>query len=278
MTIQEFLKRAVSTLDQAGIATARLDVLILLEDELGRNRAQLLAHSEDEIPPGTEVILDTKIAQRANHTPLAYVRGKVEFYDREFVINEHVLVPRPETETMIDELKAALQMTPYAQLTIIDVGTGSGAIAITAKLEFPDAKVIATDIDPDALRVARQNAKKYAVSVEFLQGNLLRPIIDANLFESPSIVLANLPYVPDHYSINQAADHEPKHAIFGGKDGLDLYRKLWEQIANLSGKPFLVVTESLPTQHTDMLALAQRANYKLYSSQDFMQVFKPTAG
>jgi|ADGO01.1.fsa_nt_gi HemK family putative methylases len=238
MTIQEFLKRAVSTLDQAGIATARLDVLILLEDELGRNRAQLLAHSEDEIPPGTEVILDTKIAQRANHTPLAYVRGKVEFYGREFVINEHVLVPRPETETMIDELKAALQMTPYAQLTIIDVGTGSGAIAITAKLEFPDAKVIATDIDPDALRVARQNAKKYAVSVEFLQGNLLRPIIDANLFESPSIVLANLPYVPDHYSINQAADHEPKHAIFGGKDGLDLYRKLWEQIANLSGKPF----------------------------------------
>jgi len=278
MSVNDWLITSTKELQEAGIATARLDCLVLLEDALGVDRASILANLDAKLPQKTEVDLNTKIVQRVRHIPLAYIRGKVEFYGREFVINEHVLVPRPETETMIDELKAALQMTPYAQLTIIDVGTGSGAIAITAKLEFPDAKVIATDIDPDALRVARQNAKKYAVSVEFLQGNLLRPIIDANLFESPSIVLANLPYVPDHYSINQAADHEPKHAIFGGKDGLDLYRKLWEQIANLSGKPFLVVTESLPTQHTDMLALAQRANYKLYSSQDFMQVFKPTAG
>src|SRR5690606_33246454 len=96
MTIQEFLKHAVSSLSQAGIATARLDALILLEDELGRSRAQLLAHLEDEIPPKTEVELNTKITRRAKHTPLAYIRGKVEFYGREFAVNEHVLVPRPE--------------------------------------------------------------------------------------------------------------------------------------------------------------------------------------
>lgn len=274
MSVNDWLITSTKELQEAGIATARLDCLVLLEDALGVDRASILANLDAKLPQKTEVDLNTKIVQRVRHIPLAYIRGKVEFYGREFVINEHVLVPRPETETMIDELKAALQMTPYAQLTIIDVGTGSGAIAITAKLEFPDAKVIATDIDPDALRVARQNAKKYAVSVEFLQGNLLRPIIDASLFESPSIVLANLPYVPDHYSINQAADHEPKHAIFGGKDGLDPYRRLWEQIGRLPNPPILVLTESLPPQHDGMTLLAQDAGYRPHRSQGLIQAFK----
>jgi release factor glutamine methyltransferase len=274
MTIQEFLKHATNILNEAGIASARLDTLILLEDELGRSRAQLLAHSEDEISPETEVVLNNIITQRAKHTPLAYIRRKVEFYGREFVVNEHVLIPRPETETMIDELKTTLRKNaPRTQFAIIDVGTGSGAIAITAKLEFTGATVIAVDIDPEALKIARANAKKHATNIAFVQGDLLTPI---KPLHNPTILLANLPYVPERYSINRAAEHEPRHAIFGGKDGLNLYRRFWEQIARMPRRPFLVLTESLPMQHNDMLNLAQQASFELRSSQDFIQVFKPT--
>lgn len=275
MTVQEFLKHATTVLSQAGIATARLDALVLLEDELGRSRAQLLAYPEDEIPPKTEVKLNKKIAQRAKHTPLAYIRGKAAFYGRDFVVNEHVLVPRPETETMIDELKTILRKgATLAQLAIVEVGTGSGAIAVTTKLEFPQAKVIATDIDPEALKIARKNAQKHGADIKFLQGDLLAAISPS---DNPTVLLANLPYVPERYRINQAAEHEPKHAIFGGKDGLNLYRRLWEQIARLPNQPLLVLTESLPTQHADMLGLAQHAGFELQNSQDFIQVFKPAA-
>lgn len=273
MTIQEFLSCATTSLNRAGIATARLDVLVIMEDELGRSRAQLLAHLDDEIPPETEVELNNKIVQRARHTPLAYIRGKAEFYGREFAVNEHVLVPRPETEVMIDELKAAIQKnTPSTQLTIVDLGTGSGAIAITTKLEIPQAKVIATDIDANALNVARRNAKKHGVNIMFIQGDLLAPLPTD---QQPTIILANLPYVPERYGINPAAEHEPKHAIFSGKDGLNLYRKFWEQIAALPRQPLLVLTESLPTQHDDMLGIARRAGFELVRSQDFIQVFRP---
>lgn len=274
MSVNDWLITSTKELQEAGIATARLDCLVLLEDALGVDRASILANLDAKLPQKTEVDLNTKIVQRVRHIPLAYIRGKVEFYGREFVINKHVLVPRPETEMMIDELKAALQKgAPHTECVIVDVGTGSGAIAVTAKLEFPKAHVIATDIDPKVLKIARQNAKKHDVDIEFTQGDLLAPLPAA---KPPTVILANLPYVPDRYSINQAAEHEPKHAIFGGKDGLNLYRRFWEQIARLCRKPFLVLTESLPMQHNGMLDLARQANFELRSSQNFIQVFGPT--
>lgn len=274
MSVNDWLITSTKELQEAGIATARLDCLVLLEDALGVDRASILANLDAKLPQKTEVDLNTKIVQRVRHIPLAYIRGKVEFYGREFVINKHVLVPRPETEMMIDELKAALQKgAPHTECVIVDVGTGSGAIAVTAKLEFPKVHVIATDIDPKALKIARQNAKKHDVNIEFTQGDLLAPLPAA---KPPTVILANLPYVPDRYSINQAAEHEPKHAIFGGKDGLNLYRRFWEQIARLCRKPFLVLTESLPMQHNGMLDLARQANFELRSSQNFIQVFGPT--
>ena len=149
MSVNDWLITSTKELQEAGIATARLDCLVLLEDALGVDRASILANLDAKLPQKTEVDLNTKIVQRVRHIPLAYIRGKVEFYGREFVINKHVLVPRPETEMMIDELKAALQKgAPHTECVIVDVGTGSGAIAVTAKLEFPKSHVIATDIDP----------------------------------------------------------------------------------------------------------------------------------
>ncbi len=275
MSVNDWLITSTKELQEAGIATARLDCLVLLEDALGVDRASILANLDAKLPQKTEVDLNTKIVQRVRHIPLAYIRGKVEFYGREFVINEHVLVPRPETETIIDELKAALQKTvPHTRPTIVDVGTGSGAIAVTTKLEFSQAKVIATDIDAEAIKIARKNAKKHGADITLLSGDLLQPLTAKH---QSMVILANLPYVPERYGINPAAEHEPKHAIFSGKDGLNLYRKFWEQIAALPRQPLLVLTESLPTQHDDMLDIARHAGFELRGSQDFIQVFQPAA-
>lgn len=271
MTSERFLNDATKILEQAGVPSARLDCLILLEDALQMDRASILAHPETRINPAKLAILNKQIVQRSRHVPLAYIRGRAPFFGREFTIDEHVLVPRPETETMIDICKKLSSRLRRNNTVIVDVGTGSGAIAITTKLEFPDATVIATDIDPQALKIARRNAKQLNAEINFMEGDLLEPL--ASSIYRPTFILANLPYVPERYAINRAAEHEPKHAIFAGKDGLNLYRKFWEQITNLPQRPIFILTESLPTQHDDLAGLAKAAGYQLQQAQDFIQVF-----
>src|SRR5256885_12647046 len=143
MTIGEFLKTTAAALQQAGIESARLDMLILLEDELRQDRAVLLAHPEREIPAPIFARLYKKRTQREGHIPLAYIRGKAPFYGRNFVVNEHTLVPRPETEIMIVLLKKlAAGLVPGTRpLRIADIGTGSGILGITACLELPGSSV-----------------------------------------------------------------------------------------------------------------------------------------
>lgn len=265
MTIQEFLATATETFKRAAIPSARLDTLILMEDELGQNRASILAHPEAEIESTTEVRLNEKVAQRAKHIPLAYVRGKTEFYGREFLVDSHVLVPRPETEDVITLLKKLpLRRSPH----IIDVGTGSGCIGITAALELSDAKIELHEIDPKALELAAKNAKNLGVFVSLHCSDLFGASPGAD------VVLANLPYVPEGYGVNRAAEYEPKRAIFAGKGGLDLYRRFWEQTASLPQKPLFVLTEALPSQHQDLTNLAGGASYKLIQTKNLIQVFE----
>jgi release factor glutamine methyltransferase len=276
MTISDWLQKGTQKLEAAGIGTAHLDVLVLLEDALGKDRSWLLAHPEMTVQGSTLYSLGRKIRRRAQHEPLAYIRGKTEFYGREFMVNKHVLEPRPESETMID---LALKVIGYRlkviaeKRRVMDVGTGSGALAITAKLEVPDAEVVATDIDPKCLKISRQNARKLEADVKFLQGDLLEPLYNLKPI-TYNLILANLPYVPDAFTINQAAMNEPRHAIFGGPDGLDLYRRLFGQIKALPVKPQYVVTESLPFQHEQLTNIAQSAGYQTERSADFIQVFQ----
>jgi release factor glutamine methyltransferase len=271
MKANDWLKTASATLTKAGIGTARLDALVLLEDAAGKDRAWLLAHPEFELTNQQTDILSNQLTKREQHIPLAYIRGKTEFYGRDFVVNEQVLEPRPETETMIDLLK---QLPPETHKQVIDVGTGSGAIAITAKLEIPESTVMATDIDPACLAVAKKNAAKHQVALQLMQGNLLQPLTTS--FHLPTTILANLPYVPDSHQLNQAAMNEPRLAIFGGTDGLDLYRNLFEQIDGLPHKPSFVLTESLPFQHETLAQIAQHQAYNLVTTEDFIQLFAPS--
>ncbi len=266
MIVSAWLSGAQHTLSEAGISTAHLDCLVLLEDCLGKDRALILAHPELELTKAQEKLLDKQIQQRAEHLPLAYIRGKSEFYGRDFIIDQHVLEPRPESETIIDLLKA---MKLPEQCVIADIGTGSGMLAVTTKLELPEVTVYAVDIDADCLVVARKNAKKHGVDIAFYKGDLLQPLKSKKI----DILICNLPYVPDDFHINTAAMHEPKIAIFGGADGLGYYRTLFTQTNSLSTKPSYILTESLPPQHRALIELARAHGYKQQAEDDFIQLF-----
>lgn len=292
MKNNDWIKIASKQLEKVGIETARLDASVLLCDVTGKNRAHLLAHPELELTNEQQNTLQMLLNRRIKHEPLAYIRGKTEFYGREFYVNDSVLEPRPESETIIHLLKnLPTPVAPYENncakdgplrkkrlsedqpWTLVDVGTGSGALVVTAKLERPELKVMAIDIDPRCLEVARKNADKYGTDITFLRGNLLEPFVSTPS-HSRLIVLANLPYVPDGYQINKAALHEPKLAIFGGKDGLDLYRTMFERLTKFSHSEIYVLTESLPFQHQGLSGVATSHGFTLINEQDFIQVFK----
>ncbi len=273
MTVNDWLVSSQKQLEQAGIGTARLDALVLLEDVTGRDRARLLAHGEHELSSAELAKLAKLLTRREQHEPLAYVRTKSEFYGRNFIITPAVLEPRPESETMIDQLKKLPKSSDWpAKPQIADVGAGSGALGITASLELSKAQVELLEIDPKALKIAQRNVDKYTADVPVIRSDLLTTSRQDN-----NVLLCNLPYVPDSHKVNQAAMHEPEIAIFGGPDGLDVYRKLFEQVKNLPKRPLFILTESLPPQHAALAAIASTAGYELVETDDFIQVFRLSA-
>jgi release factor glutamine methyltransferase len=270
MTIGIWLRSATRLLDKTNIGTARLDALVLLEDVSGKDRAWLLANTDFVLSHQQVTKLKKLLNRRAKHEPLAYIRGRAEFYGREFVLTPAVLQPRPESETMIDLLKdLPLFGTKGAQTALIaDVGTGSGALGITAQLELAQATVDLLEIDDNALRIAKTNVVKFTLGINVILSDLL-----AKSNQNYDVLLCNLPYVPDDFQINTSATLEPRLAIFGGPDGLDVYRKLFEQVRKLSIQPLYILTEALPPQHSQLAVIAQSTGYKLQQTADFIQVF-----
>lgn len=268
MKTSDWLRVAQAALTDAGITTARLDCLVLLENVTGIDRAQLLAHPDTVIEPKQLNRLAEQLERRLQHEPLAYILGYTEFYGRRFAITADVLEPRPESETMIDLLK---KLAPRGA-QVADIGTGSGALAITAHLET-EAVVCAVDIDKACLTVAKQNAVFHTTPLLTIQGDLLEPFLTGKADFTPQILLANLPYVPDSYQINTAALHEPRLAIFGGPDGLDVFRRLFEQAARLTSPPYLILTESLPPHHGELAKIAASSGYQQQVEDDFIQAF-----
>jgi release factor glutamine methyltransferase len=266
VTAGEFVKQATLQLKKAGIGSARLDCLILLEDTTHHDRAWLLAHPEYKLTTHQLNKLNKQIDLRQKHQPLAYIRGMTEFYGRNFRLNKRVLEPRIESETMIDMLKKLpLPKNPK----IADVGTGCGAIGITAALEIHPSTVDLYDIDSNALAVARHNEHMHELKLDIHKRDLLNRPIRPHY----DVILANLPYVPNRWHINEAAMQEPRIAIFGGKDGLDLYRRLFEQLSKMEPKPKFVLTEALPPQHQNLSEVAAEYGFSLHSAADFIQVF-----
>lgn len=281
MTTSYWLRTATNFLQSKGIMTARLDALVLLEDAMQINRAQLLAEPDMEMREGVVHHLQNLLGRRAKHEPLSYIRGRAEFYGRTFVINPSVLTPRPESEAMIDLLKGLYpdrdtkKLSDFSdkpkadKLWIADVGTGSGALGITAVLELENASCDLLELDDHALKTAQTNVDLLTSHAYALKSDLLGAVR-----HDYEVLLCNLPYVPDDYEINRAASFEPKIALFAGPDGLDLYRKLFEQMTKLSKAPLYLLTEALPSQHKALQGLAAEIGYQLDKTEGFIQLFR----
>ena len=219
-----------------GRHNAKIDAQLLLSSVTSKPTSFLFAHFNEPLSEKNFEKFSRLIERRRRHEPIAYILGEQEFYGRPFMVNQSVLVPRPDTELLIDEAKARAT----SDTVMIDIGTGSGAIAITLAKEL-DTELIAIDIDPSALAVAKHNAEKNDVGskISFMHGNLLEPYLEKNIDLSRGdnhvLILANLPYLtisswpaldPD------VRNYEPKRALIAGVDGLDFYDELLGQIKN----------------------------------------------
>lgn len=216
---------------------------LLLQHYLKQTRSQLLANLHDELSAEKLEQFKAGVTQHVKGKPIQYIMGTEEFYGRTFHVNEEVLIPRPETEELIYHTVRKFPdiFGKDQKLHMADIGTGSGAIAITMKLEVPSLEVTATDIAAPSLEVARKNAESLEADVQFIQGDLLLPFIQRN--RKVDILLSNPPYIPDEDEKMMSAvvtDHEPHRALFAGVDGLDFYRRFMEQLPQVLQVPGLI--------------------------------------
>lgn len=232
LPLHRVLEWGIAALEEAGIPTAKLDAEVLLGAVLGLSRAQVLARAHTKIRRPQRGHFAALIQRRARGEPVAYILGKKEFYGRDFAVDRRVLIPRPETEELVDRAVDALELEGRDAPRAADVGTGSGAIAVTLAAEVPALQVVATDISGAALRVARANAEQHGVAarVELREGSLLAPLADDPPFD---LIVANLPYVGTNERAlltPDVAEYEPHEALFAGPEGLDLFPPLFEQL------------------------------------------------
>lgn len=226
MDIKSALKMAITRLD-AHSETPALDAQVLLAEHLERTRGWVLAHLEDEVEAAVIHSLEGALQRLEQGEPLPYVLGKWEFFRLEFILTPEVLIPRPETELLVEHALAWLRSHP-GKKHILDAGTGSGCIAIALAVNVPDLEVIATDISDGALNVAQQNAEKMMVreQIKFIHADLFPEEIPATPF---SLIAANLPYIPRECLKSLLAyGREPTLALDGGEDGLLHIRRLLE--------------------------------------------------
>ncbi len=232
LSSSQLYRDAVDRLNQAGIANARCEALWIIEEALGVNRLKIHTYAEDSLDAEQAQRAFSLIDRRAAHEPLQYVLGSQEFGGLDMVVNPGVLIPRPESELLVEEAIALLGAHPHP--VIVDVGTGSGCLAICIAKALPRAMVLASDRSWSALQVARINARKHGMDsrIFWLAGDLLTPLLSSGLAGKVTAIIANLPYIShdewDRLSPD-VKDFEPRLALDGGPDGLDVYRRLLQE-------------------------------------------------
>lgn len=228
-SVRALLDWTTERFERAGIDTARLDAQILLSEALGCSRMDLYVNHERPVDEGERARFRAFVQRRLEREPVAYVVGRRGFHalDLELAVDRRVLVPRPETELLVDWVLEELPPAEERAPNVLDVGTGSGAIALAVGRARPDAQVTACDVSEDALAVARANAAAAQLEVEFLVSDLLASVpVPEGGFDA---IVANLPYIPsgDMATLQpEVREFEPSLALVGGEDGLDLVRRL----------------------------------------------------
>jgi len=225
LSIADFLAISTKTLSKAGIASARLDSELILAHVLRRSREWLLAHDTDTLTQSQQRQARQLLLQRTQRRPIAYLTGRRDFYGHSFLVNEQVLVPRPESEVILAILDGLVQDNHLR--TMLDVGTGSGCLAISIKLTHPGLAISACDISESALLVARRNAARLLPSgqqIKFYQSDLLINLPVDSRFD---LIVANLPYLsPGQDDLSPELAYEPAIALYADDDGLSLIKQL----------------------------------------------------
>lgn len=246
-TVRQMYQWASSFLREQGSAAPEFEAELLLRRFLGWERTQFFLGWDQWFPVERMDEWNTWLSRRANGEPIQYILGDQEFYGRRFSVNPAVLIPRPETELLVEHVMAeGRKLFGDQPITVVDVGTGSGCIAITLALECPHWQIIAVDLSEQAISVAKENAKHHGVmeKIKWLRGDLLTPLLEQKI--PFSVLVSNPPYIPTAQIPRlekQVAQFEPHLALDGGTDGLDPYRRMVDQLAVLPVEKRLVAFE-----------------------------------
>lgn len=269
-TIEDALAWAVERLYHASIPSERMTSQLLLAHVLGVERPYVVAHPERELADDAADAFKDAIERRATGTPFQYITGHQEFYGLEFEVTPDVLIPRPDTEVIVDGAKRFWsEFAEREGRRVLDLGTGSGAIAVALARELAGARVYATDVSGAALEVARRNAARHEVDVRFARADLVE------CFAGPfSVVATNLPYIPATVVEGlqvEVRDFEPRVALVGGEDGLDLYRRFFDDLPRVLAADGLVLCECGFTQAGALEALAEERGLRFVDRLDDLQ-------
>jgi release factor glutamine methyltransferase len=266
MTIREALAEGTASLAAAGVDTPGLDSSLLLAEVLKTSRSSLIAAGNDSVSQETVTVFRQLIKRRQSGECTAYILGRKEFYGLEFLVNPSVLVPRPDTETLVE---IALNWVWGHQPRVLDLCTGSGAIAIALKHTIPELEVWATDISAEALETAQKNTSRLLPpdSIYFLQGNLYDALLPVSRLLTPDsrfpIIVSNPPYIPsaELSSLSPEVRMEPALALDGGDDGLQIIRKIISRAPEFLCKGGSLLLEADPRQMTAISDLYKEANF-----------------
>lgn len=264
-SIQAWLRDSAEMLADRGITSALLDAELILAHTVRKNRTWLHAHHDERLTERQLEIAYARLQLRLDRTPLAYIIGHREFYGRLFKVTPSVLIPRPESEAIITCLR---KYGPHTG-RLIDVGTGSGCLGITAKLEIPALDVTLTDNSRHALAVARENATRLHAHVDIIQSDLL-----SATFGTFDGIIANLPYVDASWERSPETNCEPSEALFANNNGLALINKLIIQTGTALNNSGWLYLEADPRQHTAIIARASRLQLVHRVTDGFCLVFQ----
>jgi release factor glutamine methyltransferase len=286
VSIREALQRASLFLESKGIEDALFLAEYAIRHVKGLDRTHFFASMGEELSQEDWLRIESVIKRRGDGEPFQYIIGEQEFYGLIFKVNPSVLIPRPETELLVEEiLKRADELwPPEDKLSVADIGTGSGAIVVTLAAEGNDNwEFIATDIAPESLETARLNAKNNDVGdkIDFVQGDLLAPLRERN--QRVHVLVSNPPYIPS-YDVTQldiqVKDHEPLRALDGGQDGLDFYRRMAHDLPDVLREKALLGWEIGIHQAEAVHSLLQQTGlfYEVYIIDDLQGIGRHVIG
>lgn len=275
-TVKDWIDDATRQLETANIPSARLDAELLLAHTIRKPRTWLHGHIDDPLDSRQLEIARARLDLRLDRVPVAYIIGHKEFYGRTFKVTTATLIPRPESETLIELLDEALpkneSLIVERPLRLVDIGTGSGCLGITAKLQHPELDVTLTDVSRHALNIAEENAETLHADVELIQSDLLTsyPFI-------ADVIIANLPYVDPEWERSPETDHEPASALFALNHGLALIFELIIQTKEKLAIGGKLILEADPEQHDAIKKEAAKYGLVLNEQRDYGLLFDKLA-